>query len=390
MATSYLPKPITKIELAEGHNAQYQYAVANCQGWRTTQEDAHLAIPNFQKNTSLFGVFDGHNGPEVAQWLAKYFPLSLFKNNNFNKGLIKEGLREIFMILDESLVTDKVNETLFEMHKKKQQELSAENGSAVKVLPDIDPKKHKLAEFVGSTGVVLVIKNDTYYVANVGDTRCILMRNKHAILLSHDHKAELPDEKARIEKAGGFVKNGRVSGMLDVSRSFGDAMFKQTPNLKLSEQMVTSEPYVASEPIKPKDDQFILLICDGIWNAMDNQVVADFVAERIADDMPLSKICEEVIQQILPTTFPTGGGVAGKDNMTIMIIKPIKSVTSDSLKRASTTPRMVLQPTEAKKSLLHQPFKKASSKLEQMAHLKDGTPTNKDTDKDKKKGQGKQ
>lgn len=36
------------------------------------QEDAHLSALDFDNNSSLFGVFDGHGGSEVAKYAALY------------------------------------------------------------------------------------------------------------------------------------------------------------------------------------------------------------------------------------------------------------------------------------------------------------------------------
>jgi serine/threonine protein phosphatase PrpC len=49
-----------------------------------------------------------------------------------------------------------------------------------------------------------------------------------AIALSEDHKPYREDEKARIEKLGGYVNRKRVLGQLAVSRAFGDVGFKRT------------------------------------------------------------------------------------------------------------------------------------------------------------------
>lgn len=41
-----------------------------------------------------------------------------------------------------------------------------------------------------------------------------------------DHSPKNPQEQERIAAAGGWVTNGRVNGVLGVSRSFGDIMYK--------------------------------------------------------------------------------------------------------------------------------------------------------------------
>lgn len=41
------------------------------------------------------------------------------------------------------------------------------------------------------------------YVANAGDSRSVLCNNGNALELSFDHKPDNPQEKERIEYAGG-------------------------------------------------------------------------------------------------------------------------------------------------------------------------------------------
>jgi serine/threonine protein phosphatase PrpC len=65
--------------------------------------------------------------------------------------------------------------------------------------------------FSGSTCVSVLIVGTKVFCANVGDSRAVLVRtigqNEYltAIPLNRDHKADEPDEEARILRNGGRV-----------------------------------------------------------------------------------------------------------------------------------------------------------------------------------------
>jgi serine/threonine protein phosphatase PrpC len=42
-------------------------------GWRVKMEDSHIANDNLPNGVSLFGVFDGHGGAEVALYVKQFF-----------------------------------------------------------------------------------------------------------------------------------------------------------------------------------------------------------------------------------------------------------------------------------------------------------------------------
>jgi len=50
----------------------------------------------------------------------------------------------------------------------------------------------------GSTANVVVIKKNTLYVANAGDSRTIISQGGKAVQISIDHKPDNDIEKARI------------------------------------------------------------------------------------------------------------------------------------------------------------------------------------------------
>merc|ERR1712151_827455 len=84
------------------------------------------------------------------------------------------------------------------------------------------------------------------HVANVGDSRAMLIRNGKALALSEDHKPENPMERSRIRAAGGqVVRVGpchRVDGNLNLSRALGDFHLKANSALPPEEQKVIAFP----------------------------------------------------------------------------------------------------------------------------------------------------
>ena len=127
-----------------------------------------------------------------------------------------------------------------------------------------------MLDSIGCTAnVVLIDDYKKMYVANAGDSRCVLCRSGKAVALSFDHKPENENEKKRIEKAGSTITEGRVDGNLNLSRSLGDMKYKQNKNLKAEEHPITALPDVLIQNLSP-DDQFLIIGCDGIWETKSN------------------------------------------------------------------------------------------------------------------------
>lgn len=73
---NFLAEPITEKHSESGapdpdSNMNFTYSASSMQGWRRTMEDSVKVEVKLQQGESLFGVFDGHGGLEVAEFCSR-------------------------------------------------------------------------------------------------------------------------------------------------------------------------------------------------------------------------------------------------------------------------------------------------------------------------------
>lgn len=90
--------------------------------------------------------------------------------------------------------------------------------------------------YAGCTANVALLHNyKDLYVANAGDSRCVICENGTVYEMSEDHKPDLKSESDRVKKAGGYINEGRINGNLNLSRALGDLEYKKNDELSLKE-----------------------------------------------------------------------------------------------------------------------------------------------------------
>lgn len=309
-------------------------------GYRMAMEDAHAVHLDAKiakclssgstANQHLFLVADGHGGPEAAEHAAQRFLSILCSHKWIDEGEALHALNSISSSSPNPLFV---------------------SSSLAKPFQDTfltldDTLKHLQNE--GSTLCTALVTDSTIFVANAGDSRCVLLRSSGAVPLSNDHKPFIPEESARIFAAkGGFVDCGRVQGELAVSRAIGDFRYKgfklsgphdlplvppyprwnptgpplsfysftphpskSSPQSKPSlterapgfllprNQPVTAFPDVfavhrqnklsgsisSSAHSLPICDRFLVLACDGIWDVMTNEDVFEYIIKRANEE----------------------------------------------------------------------------------------------------------
>jgi protein phosphatase 1G len=88
----YLSKPDKTKHSSEGENKWLRYGASSMQSWRRSNEDSHITALDVGNEISVFGVFDGHGGVEVARYVEYHLVDILQKNAFFKKGEYKKAL----------------------------------------------------------------------------------------------------------------------------------------------------------------------------------------------------------------------------------------------------------------------------------------------------------
>ncbi|CAD6188359.1 unnamed protein product [Caenorhabditis auriculariae] len=301
-----LSEPVTTKDSASCANENYLVGSSCMQGWRINMEDAHthlLSLPDDPK-CAFFAVYDGHAGPKVSQYAGINLHKRIVLQNEYGEGDMKRAIEKGFLALDDQMRIDE------------------------EMRDDVS----------GTTAVVVIVKENTIFCGNVGDSRAIASVVGEARPLSYDHKPAHPTEARRIIAAGGWVEFNRVNGNLALSRALGDFVFKRNENKSAEEQIVTAFPDVITDKLTP-DHEFIVLACDGIWDVMSNQEVVDFVRERLADKRDPQTICEELLTRCLAPDCQMGG--LGCDNMTVVIVGLLHGESSEVLFNKCARPAVI-------------------------------------------------
>jgi len=250
--------------------------------YRKTMEDAFVFVDSYagDEKQGFFAVYDGHGGREAADMVSARLHKHL--EEALKASDPADALEIAVHATDQDL---KNNNVMF-----------SGTTAAMAFLTRHTTVEHQRmdAPAPGPKGML--------YVANVGDTRCVLCRSRKAMRLTRDHKACLPDEMKRIKEAGGFVALGRVNGILGVSRALGDHCLKE---------FVVCDPYLYQHPLD-EEDEFLIIACDGVWDVMEDSEAVDIVRESLMQDSSPQKAANELKDAALKKRSP--------DNITVLLL----------------------------------------------------------------------
>lgn len=320
-----LPRAASRTSKTEsGTDTFFSWAVSEKQGWRESMEDATLAAlrlalppPLDKHNLAMFGVFDGHGGPDVARWvaaeIAEVFVLCLAELS-----ASKAHEASAFWDLCQLALTNSFLRLDLLLYQK--EGANPEN-------------EHHQFFCMGTTAVVALLERDStgqprrYAVASCGDSRAVACRKGQTIALSEDHKPETKVERERIERAGGKVVNhGLCSRVvppglpqkmgINMSRALGDFIYKGRADLPETEQQLVALPDVRTHELTAEDD-FLLLACDGVFEKFSREQAVKLVRQGLGAGHALPKVVEDLADASIAQDRDEG---AGLDNVSALLV----------------------------------------------------------------------
>ncbi|KAH3767891.1 Protein phosphatase 2C 1 [Pelomyxa schiedti] len=227
-------------------SARFHIAFVDTKGRRARMEDVVTIIGGYRDNQEddLIGLYDGHNGSMAAAYIADLLDKEICKSLDTSEDIHKI-LHTSFMEVNSALLEDEIITG-------------------------------------GSTALVALLRKDTGYIANVGDSRAILVNtDKTFQRLSVDHRPDDPLEAEYVKQHGGQITEAveggksvlRVNTQLTLTRAFGDRELST---------FLRCEPHIATFPVNdPAKSRWLVMACDGLWDFVPEEEVASIVHKSV-------------------------------------------------------------------------------------------------------------
>ena len=248
----------------------------------------------------FFAVYDGHGGNGC----------SLYLKNNLHKNITEfstKGIKTAIEITENTFLSSKA----------------------------ID-YNYDLIDTSGSCGVILLIKKNKCIIANIGDSRLVMFKNKRVVFSTSDHKPNTYIEKHRIESQGGSVyqttaaipiyQNGKLieipwrvcPGGLSVSRTFGDIESKDE-RFGGKKGVVVALPDISEFELNDEYN-FIVIGCDGIFDVLSNGEIIECIKIVLKINKSKNKKINELCGDFASMIIKSALAKESFDNVSCIVI----------------------------------------------------------------------
>ncbi|KAK8966394.1 putative protein phosphatase 2C 25 [Platanthera guangdongensis] len=278
-----------------GHHSAGEFSMAVVQANDSIEDRSQVEIG---RRAIFVGVYDGHGGADAAQYISGNLFAHLIELAQARSTISEAIIRNAFAATEDGFL------------------------ELVRTTREASPS----IAAVGSCCLVGLIWDGKLYVANCGDSRAVLGRylgtstNLIAEQLTSDHNASMvevrqelrshhPDDPQIVEMKHG---SWRVKGIIQVSRSIGDAYLKlpeftadpSLPRFELSEPL--RHPVLSAVPaiytsVLSQRDKFVIFASDGLWEHLSNEEAVAIVKKH-----PRAGIARRLIRAALDVAAKKG------------------------------------------------------------------------------------
>lgn len=207
-------------------------------GVRETMEDSISLNAFINGDVDMYVICDGHSGYQTSAFSCLYLVDYLSTHSNLQK-------------LSRMTLYNSINSLNYSLNKCQ--------------FPD------------GSTMAMALFNGRKLIAANIGDSRVIVTTKDGKVSFETiDHKSTDRKVFERVHQAGGRISANRIHGILAPGRSLGD--YNVIGN--------NHDPEIKSYVINPEKDMWIIIACDGLFDVLSNQRIAQFArSSRSASEL---------------------------------------------------------------------------------------------------------
>jgi serine/threonine protein phosphatase PrpC len=271
----------------------FQVAVRECgnlisdYGRRDSQQDA-ASVAELGKGLYL-GLYDGHGPIEDKIDLGyQAASASCYKiRSEFGKAIRQGDVAPVAFVRAFS----KMHEVCEAQHDRTKES---------RFLPDV-------YNHAGAVAATAFITDNHIFTAGCGDARVVLVDNGVAKRLTFDHKATekdiKPSDKEGIINAGAYIDD---KGYVRVEGAGGLAIPRTIGNLAFGKAISHLPDVFACE--RGTGEQVLVNACDGVWDVLSDQEVADIVN----NSPDAATAAEEIIRQAIIK--------GSRDNITVQVV----------------------------------------------------------------------
>ncbi|XP_050441600.1 TGF-beta-activated kinase 1 and MAP3K7-binding protein 1-like [Adelges cooleyi] len=300
----------------------------------------------------LYGLFDGHNGTNAAQFardrIAAEILLGQLPNTELDQ-IAREIIQQSFTSVETTYLETIDNKLLQRASLQFQLPENISPYDAYQQYPQIIEKLKELNEELscGTGAAIAILKNNHLFVANVGESRILLCKTDQddvlrVVQLSVDHNLTNLDEVMRLTNLGLQVTEGKING----SRTIGNQLatrclcnymvksaYKDYEGLSsAAAEPIIAEPHITGGIAIDSSYRFMMIASPGLLKILEeatgtnqvNKELALLVVEQLRIQSTLTGVAQAVVDhiaRIYHDTHEAQDNVIGatRPNITLMV-----------------------------------------------------------------------